>query len=107
MEKEFHKLVRDKIPEIIENNGEVAYTRFLEDEEFRKELLLKLKEEVEEVSLAPKEKVLEELADVYEVLCAICELQNHTMNDVVEVAQVKRLKRGGFQKRIFLEKTSD
>lgn len=108
MERKFHKLVRDKIPEIIENNGEVSITRILDDKEFRKELFLKLKEEVGEVLEAKSsDDVLEELADVYELLVSIAELENHSISDVVEIAHKKKEKRGGFQKRIFLEKTMD
>ena len=45
-ERVFNKLVRDKIPEKIKNNGEVPYTRVLSDEEFRIELEKKLLEEI-------------------------------------------------------------
>ena len=51
------------------------------------------------------EDTLEELADVLEVLKAIAELNNKELDDVIEKANQKRLKRGGFEKRIFLEKT--
>ena len=49
--------------------------------------------------------VKEELADVLEILKSIVELNDKKLDDVVEVAKQKRLKRGGFEKRIFLEKT--
>ena len=108
MEKNFNKLVRDKIPEIIEGNGETAITRILDDEEYRRELYLKLKEEtLEVVNSDTSEHTIEELADVYEVLSAIAALEGKNMDDVVEIAKEKKLKRGGFQKRIFLEKTKD
>ena len=41
MEQIFNKLVRDKIPDKIEKNGEVAVTRILDDEEYREELYKK------------------------------------------------------------------
>ena len=44
----YNKLVRDKIPEIIEGNGEKPVTRILNDEEYLKELNTKLQEEVNE-----------------------------------------------------------
>ena len=108
MEQIFQKLVRDFIPDIIEKNGEIPITRILEDDEYKKALFQKLKEEVEEVcSASTTDDVLEEVADVYEVLLAIVELHNHSMDDVFEIAQKKKIKRGGFQKRVFLEKTLD
>jgi len=106
MEKVYNKLVRDNIPSIIENNGEVAITRTLTDEEYRIELYKELTEECEEVlSSKTKEETIEELADVLEVIKAIAELDNSCLEDVTEAANKKRLKRGGFEKRIYLEKT--
>ena len=106
MEKVYNKLVRDNIPSIIENNGEIAITRILTDEEYRTELYKKLSEECEEViSSKTKEDTIEELADALEVINAIAELNNSCLQDVIEESNKKRLKRGGFEKRIYLEKT--
>ena len=106
MEQVFNKLVRDNIPNKIESNGEVAITRILSDNEYRTELYKKLLEESYEViNSYGGEDTLEELADVLEVLKAIAELNNKKIDDVIEKANQKRLKRGGFEKRIFLEKT--
>ena len=106
MDRVFKKLVRDNIPNIIENNNEVAITRILSDTEFRLELYKKLKEECNEV-IESKEtsETLEELADVFEVLKSIAQLENKNIEDVMNVANQKRIKKGGFEKRIFLEKT--
>ena len=106
MEQIFNKLVRDNIPDKIEKNGEVAVTRILNSEEYRDELYKKLLEESNEVINAKtRDEVLEELADVYEVIIAISELENSNMSNVEEISKQKRLKRGGFTKRIFLVKT--
>ena len=103
----FNKLVRDNIPNIIENNGEKAIIRILGDEEYRVELYKKLLEESQEViNSQDTEDILEELADVLEVLKSIAELENRNLDDVIEIANQKRLKRGGFSKKIFLEKTN-
>ena len=106
MDRVFKKLVRDNIPNIIENNNEVAITRILSDTEFRLELYKKLKEECNEV-IESKEtsETLEELADVFEVLKSIAQLENKNIEDVMNVANQKRIKKGGFEKRIFLERT--
>ena len=107
MEKVFNKLVRDNIPSIIENNGEKAFTRTLEDEEYRSELYKKLIEETDEViNSNTKEELLEELGDVLEVLRTIALLEGKELDDVVDIAKQKRLKRGGFERRIFLIKTN-
>ena len=105
MEKIFNKLVRDNIPNIIDNNGEVAVTRVLADEQYKKELYKKLLEEANEVINSTEEETLEELADVLEILSSIASLNNKSIEDIIEIARMKREKRGGFQKRLFLERT--
>ena len=108
MEKVFNKLVRDKIPNIIEEKGEKAYTRILNDDEYFKELLIKLEEETKEViGTNNNEDLLEELGDVYEVIKSIAEAKGFSTEDIVEVADEKRSKRGGFKDKIFLIKTDD
>lgn len=106
-ERVFNKLVRDKIPEKIKNNGEVPYTRVLSDEEFRIELEKKLFEECNEVLKAVSlDERVEELADVLEVLCAIGALEGKDLDSIISVMKSKREKRGGFSQKIFLEKTA-
>ena len=106
MEQIFNKLVRDNIPDKIKSNGEVAITRTLDDKEYRTELYKKLLEEANEViDSKSTESIIEELADVLEILKSIAELENKNLDDVIDEANQKRLKRGGFEKRIFLEKT--
>ena len=103
--KIFNKLVRDNIPDIIHNNGEKCITRVLENNEYRCELYKKLTEEVNEVKNADNPTdLLEELADVLEILKSIAELEEKSLDDVIEVANAKRLKRGGFKNRIFWKK---
>ena len=84
----FNKLVRDNIPNIIENNGEKAITRILSDKEYRVELYKKLLEESQEViNSQDTEDILEELADVLEVLKSIAELENRNLDDIIEIAE--------------------
>lgn len=105
MERVYNKLVRDNIPEIIRGNGEEPVTRILDDNEYRVELESKLGEEYQEVlSTTTSEDRIEELADMLEIIMALAELENRSLEDVVEVATQKRLKRGGFAKKIYLEK---
>ena len=106
MERIFNKLVRDNIPDIITSNGEKSVTRILADEEYKVELYKKLLEEANEViSSKNSDATIEELADVLEIIRAIAELNGKTLDDILKNANQKKLKRGGFEKRIFLEKT--
>ncbi|NCN52337.1 nucleoside triphosphate pyrophosphohydrolase [Candidatus Parcubacteria bacterium] len=98
------KLVRDRIPEIIEGNGERPIVRELTDDEFRRALKDKLVEEATEVTTAQeKDELVAELADVHEVLHALYNAYEITERDVIESAEQKREARGGFTKKIFLE----
>lgn len=92
------KLVRDNIPQIIIADGKKPITRILDDEEYLEELDRKLREEVEEYQA---DKSIEEMADVLEVLFAICEARGHSVKELMEVRDAKREKRGGFEKKIF------
>lgn len=106
MEKIYNKLVRDNIPTIIEQDNEVPFTRILNDNDYKKELYKKLKEECDEVIDSKNTfELLEELADLLEVIKSIVQLEDKTIEDIIETANQKKLKRGGFEKRIFLEKT--
>lgn len=104
MEIIYNKLVRDKIPSIIENNGEKSIIRILDNNEYKIELEKKLYEEYQEVIEATGSDRIEELADMLEIIKSLTELESKTLDDVIEVAKVKSLKRGSFEKRIFLEK---
>ena len=103
MKKTYNKLVRDKIPEIIRNNGEIPKTRILNDEEYKKELELKLYEEYKEVIESDSVNRLEELADLLEVINALANLENKDLSDIIEIANNKSKKRGAFKEKIFLE----
>lgn len=106
MEKIYNKLVRDEITKIIENDGEIPITRILSSDEYKIELYKKLKEECNEVLEAKTQKeTIGELADVLEIIKAIAELNGVGLESVIETANQKRLKRGGFERKIFLEKT--
>lgn len=105
MERVYNKLVRDNIPDIIRGNGEEPVTRVLDDSEYRVELESKLGEEYQEVlSTTSSEDRIEELADMLEIIMALADLEDKSLEDVVEVANQKRLKRGGFAKKIYLER---
>lgn len=100
----YKKLVRDRIPNIIRENGEEPITRILGDEEYKKELEKKLQEEcLEVVNASNSKEKMEELADVVEVVMALAVSEGKTFEDVLNVASLKRQKRGGFSDKIYLE----
>lgn len=106
MEKKYNKLVRDFIPDIIKEDNEVPIVRILGDDEYRLELEKKLFEEYHEVLAAKDSKQrIEELADMLEIIKYLAALESASLDDVIEKANEKKLKRGGFDKKIFLEKT--
>lgn len=98
------KLVRDRIPEIIEESGKTCTTRILTEAEYLAALDAKLQEELEEYQA---DKSMEELADLLEVMMAVCEARGHTFAEVEAIRQAKAAKRGGFRERILLESVSD
>ncbi len=104
MEQIYNKLVRDKIPEIIQSKNEKPITRILTDEEYKVELERKLNEEYQEVLNATGKDRIEELADMLEIIRYLAKLENATLEEVMAIAEEKGEKRGTFEKRIFLEK---
>lgn len=98
--KKYNKLVRDKIPEIIQQDGGKAFCHVLSDEEYISELDKKLNEEVQEYQ---KDKNIEEMADVLEVLYAICQARGYSIADLEAKRKEKVDSRGGFKDKIFLE----
>ena len=90
--KEYNKLVRDKIPEIINNDNRVAVTRILDNEEYLKELNTKLQEEVKEYL---EDNNVEELADIIEVIYGILDSKNVSIEEFEKVRLEKVNKRGG------------
>lgn len=108
MKTYYHKLVRDEIPKIIEKDGKKAVYRILNDEEFKKALLAKIIEEIEEFIKAKKEKDLDGMAEEYaDVMMVIHYLLGDIDNELLKKSYTKSIKKhidkGGFDKRIFLE----
>ena len=95
----FNKLVRDKIPEIIEKSGYRPIVRVMDDGEYLTALRKKLDEEVQEYHESGE---IEELADVLEVVYALCEAEGHTVDELLSVYTKKHDERGGFKEKIFL-----
>ena len=104
MVKKYHKLVRDRIPEIIEASGKTCVTEILSDEEYLKMVDAKLDEELAEYH---QDQNLEELADLMEVIHAAAVARGYTLEDLERVRAEKAAKRGGFEKKILLKEVQE
>ena len=103
-----NKLVRDRIPEIIEATGKKYTTRVLNDKEYIDELKKKSFEELQEyVETDTKEDAIEELADVLEIMHTLAEYHGSSMEEIEEVRRSKAAKRGGFKEKIYLIEVED
>ena len=104
MPKKYHKLIRDKIPEVIASQGKTCVTEVLSQEDYLQQLDKKLCEELAEYQ---QSKELEELADLLEVMEAVAIARGYTWEELLEVRNQKRQARGGFQKCLLLKEVSD
>ena len=102
--KTYNKLIRDKIPEIIENKGRKAEIRVLSDEEYPIYLEAKLDEEVGEYH---RDKTAEELADILEVVYALAASIGCSKEQLMEIYQKKHDSRGGFERKLFLSSSEE
>ena len=101
--KYVHKLVRDKIPEIIERQGKAGKTRTVSEKEFVIALKRKLVEEAQEVMKATQQEIPEELADILEVVKTVSEYYEIPFPVIEKIRKEKKRSRGGFKKRLLLE----
>ena len=97
--KTYNKLVRDKIPQIIEDKGGQAQIRILSDEEYRIYLEAKLDEEVGEYH---RDQTPEELADILEVVYALANAKGISREALMDIYRKKHDERGGFEKKLLL-----
>ncbi len=102
--KVYQKLVRDRIPEIIEAQGKKCEVRTLDDEDLLLELNRKLQEELAEYL---ESGTVEELADLVEVAQAILRLKGISKKNFEEIMAKKREERGGFEERVYLIKIEE
>ncbi|AFH59642.1 pyrophosphohydrolase domain-containing protein [Paenibacillus caseinilyticus] len=98
----YNKLVRDKIPQIIEATGKKANIKVLDDKEYEAELDAKLLEELKEYTSAPVNEKVEELADLVELVYAILDNKGISIDDFEKVRIAKQEKRGAFKERLYL-----
>ena len=97
---DYHKLVRDKIPEIIEQAGKTCKCSTLSEQDYIAMLDQKLNEELAEYQ---ESKSMEELADLLEVMIAVSAARGSSIEEVESIRIKKKDQRGGFEKKILLE----
>lgn len=100
--RQYNKLVRDKIPEYLEKRGVEYRIHIASEEEYWQKLREKLKEEAEEFADEPDEDVL---ADMLEIIDAICEYRQIDRKQLEVLRRKKAEERGLFRKRIILEES--
>ena len=98
--KVYNKLVRDRIPEIIEKDGKRCVCETLPQGQYIAMLDAKLNEELAEYQ---QSKSLEELADLLEVIGAVVRARGYTWEQLTDIRMKKKEERGGFEKRILLK----
>jgi predicted house-cleaning noncanonical NTP pyrophosphatase (MazG superfamily) len=104
MPREYDKLVRDDIPDVIRENDETPVTRRVDGEEFRDYLVAKLVEEAEEYAESRK---LDELADLLEVVHAVRTARDVDADELEAMRAEKADERGGFADGVVLERVEN
>lgn len=101
--KIYNKLVRDNIPEIIKASGKDCEISILNDKQYTKEIKNKIVEEANELNEAnTKEEMIEELADLFELLDYLL------INEEIDLLKVKKKRiqknmvNGGFDEKLYL-----
>lgn len=100
-ERTYNKLVRDRVPEILQRQGLHPLTRHLDEKEYMHALHEKLKEEMREYMAG---RNMEELADVVEVIDAILQARGLSMEMLDNLRKMKAQSNGAFRERVFLER---
>lgn len=98
----YDKLVRDKMPERIRQNGGLPVTHVADEAEYWAKLKAKLQEEAAEFVASESP---EELADLFEVIDAIMAHKSFDSAAVRAIQARKAAERGGFRDRIILEES--
>ncbi|MCQ6277082.1 nucleoside triphosphate pyrophosphohydrolase [Bacillus sp. V3B] len=103
-----NKLVRNKIPQIIQDAGKTPVTKILNEAEYIMELHKKSDEELKEYLAAEtNEAALEELADLLEIIHALAKTHDSSIEEVEKIRVEKAAKRGGFSDKVFLIEVKD
>jgi predicted house-cleaning noncanonical NTP pyrophosphatase (MazG superfamily) len=102
MRIEYGKLIRDRIPEIIRQDGRRYSIEEMSEEEYVQALKDKLVEEAQEAARAKPEELIKELADLYEVMDSLMATRGIDREAVLAEQGNRRQSRGGFNQRLRL-----
>lgn len=102
MRVRYDQLVRDRIPEIIRQEGSLCESTEMEEQEYRERLREKIIEEAHEVVSASPAGLVEELGDLYETIESLMASHQIDPATVADVQARKRQERGGFSGRVKL-----
>lgn len=98
-----NKLVRDKIVEIIESEGRMLIYEVLPKDKYMASLRNKIVEEAIEVSYSDtRDNLIEEIADVQEVINCLLLVSGISKKEVTQVQTKKRKEKGSFKKRHYI-----
>lgn len=101
--RHYNKLVRDKIPAMIQEHEEEPIYRKLQGEELEHRMQMKIQEEFNELLGARgTEDEIKEFADLYEILEAYRKRRGFTQVQIKEARKLKNKKRGSFKEAYFL-----
>jgi len=105
--KDYNKLVRDRIPEIIKNKNEQCdYRIIVDNQEFELELKKKIVEESTELLNAESDNIPGEIVDILELIDTLIKTKKLNKDDILKLQQQKREERGGYEEKIFLKWSS-
>lgn len=100
---QLHKLIRDRLPQMMRSEGITVHDRVMGDEEYKTCLKEKMVEEAQEVAASTNQKDLcAECGDVLEVMISLLHVYGLTLDDVRAVADQKKKANGGFVDRIYV-----
>ena len=100
----YDKLIRDKIPEIIEQSGKKCIVEVMNNDTYIEYLDQKLNEELAEYH---QDKSIEELADLLEVMYAVVVARGYSVAELERIRLEKAEKRGAFEKKLLLKSVSE
>ena len=100
----YDKLIRDKIPDIIEQSGKKCIVEVMDNDTYIEYLDQKLNEELAEYQ---QDKSVEELADLLEVIYAVAVARGYSVEELERKRLDKAEKRGAFEKRLLLKSVSE
>jgi len=89
---QYNKLIRDKVPENLDNKNVKYKIHIADEKEYEEKLREKLGEEVQ-------------LADILEVIYALCDFYKIDKENLEKIRKDKFEKKGGLKNRIILEES--